>query len=795
MEDIEKIIYPYIPLRGVNILPKTTLHFEVGRDKSKEALKKAMEEDQLLFVSTQKDESNMIVTFDDVYRLGTLVKIKQMLKVGNGNLHVIAEGLSRAYIDEAYDNNSMFSCSITPSPVHIGDLEEPRKEAILRILSEKGVNYIAELHGDIPPNFSFLFEETDEVETINKLIMSMKISAIKKQNLYEIGDLMARAEELLAVLLREIDVLHEEKKIEENLKNALDKSQREYVLKEKIKVIQDELGEVSQLQEAENWKKELKKLNLEEKIEEKIIKEIDRYGRLQSVSPDSSVIRSYIETILDLPWNNSSDVISDINISREILDKDHYGLEKVKERILEYLAVIKLTEKIKGPIICLVGPPGVGKTSIAKSIAEATNREFVRMSLGGVRDEAEIRGHRRTYVGAIPGNIISNIKTIGVNNPVFLLDEIDKLGSDYRGDPASALLEVLDPEQNNAFVDHYLDIPFDLSKVLFVTTANSTGTIPRPLLDRMEIIELSGYTEEEKCKIAEKYLVPREIKENGLENQYIKITNSALKDIISCYTRESGVRNLQRQIGNIMRKIAVESVTKNKNKFEIKSKNLEKILGKKKFNFDKIEKEELVGIVNGMAWTQVGGTLLKIETILLDGNGKLQLTGKLGDVMQESAKAALSYIRSIYKELGIEEDFYKKYDIHIHVPEGAVPKDGPSAGVTMFVALVSALTKKPVSQNVAMTGEITLRGKILPVGGIKEKVLAAYRSGARTILFPKDNMVDTEEIPANVRKNIEFVPLDYALDALPKAITTFNNVDTDKNFKKFKEEGVKSENN
>ena len=487
-------------------------------------------------------------------------------------------------------------------------------------------------------------------------------------------------------------------------------------------------------------------------------------------SAESAVIRNYVETIIELPWDKASKVNINIAKAEKTLEQDHYGLKSVKERVLEYLAVIHLSKGIKGPILCLVGPPGTGKTSVARSIAKATGREFIRMSLGGVRDEAEIRGHRRTYIGAIPGRIITSIKDSGVNNPLFLFDEIDKLGADYKGDPSSALLEVLDPEQNKTFTDHFLDIPFDLSKVLFVTTANSLDTIPRPLLDRMEVIQVSGYTEEEKLKISEKYLIPKQEKEHGLRRNSLNISEKAIRDIINYYTRESGVRNLERKIADVCRKAAMQTVTRGKKTYSVTPRNLDKYLGQRKFRYDIIEGAGEIGVVNGMAWTAVGGETLSIETLILDGTGKISLTGKLGDVMQESAKTGLSYIRSIAKEFDIEDDFYKNKDIHIHVPEGAVPKDGPSAGVTMFTSVVSALTKVPVRKDVAMTGEITLTGKVLPVGGIKEKVLAAYRAGIRTILLPKDNVKDLEEIPQSVRKNLKVVGLEYAKEALPEAL-------------------------
>ncbi|MBO4235805.1 MAG: endopeptidase La, partial [Firmicutes bacterium] len=554
-------------------------------------------------------------------------------------------------------------------------------------------------------------------------------------------------------------------------KENVDNNQKEYFLKERMKVIQEELGEEEDAQaEADAWLEKLDELKLDEIVDAKIRKEIKRFTRMAPSSAESAVIRTYVETILELPWNSASKVNSNLNKASKILERDHYGLKKVKERVLEYLAVIHLCKTIKGPILCLVGPPGTGKTSIAKSIAESTGRKFIRMSLGGVRDEAEIRGHRRTYIGAIPGRIINSMKEVGVNNPVFLFDEIDKVGADYKGDPSSALLEVLDPEQNNSFTDHFLEVPFDLSKVLFITTANTLDTIPRPLLDRMEVIEVSGYTEQEKIQIAEKYLLPKQIKEHGLKKDAVKLSEPALSDIINYYTRESGVRNLEREIGSICRKAAFLTVTSNKKTFTISPRNLDKFLGKKKYHYDIIKGVSEVGVVTGMAWTSVGGDTLSVEASFVKGSGKISLTGNLGEVMQESARAGITYIRSIADEIGVNPDFSSNMDLHIHVPEGAVPKDGPSAGVTMFTAVVSALTDTPVKKDVAMTGEITLHGKVLPVGGIKEKVLAAHRAGITTILLPAENMKDTEEIPASVLKQLKFIPLEYAKETLEHAL-------------------------
>ena len=616
-----------------------------------------------------------------------------------------------------------------------------------------------------------MLSETNPSALVDNIANELVLPIAKKQRILEATPFVHRLEVLLAIVSEEIEIAAVEKELARKVKENVDKNQKDYFLKERMKVIQEELGEEENaIEEADEWLKKLDELKLDEKIDAKVRKEIKRFTKMAPSSAESAVIRNYVETIIELPWDKASKVNINIAKAEKTLEQDHYGLKSVKERVLEYLAVIHLSKGIKGPILCLVGPPGTGKTSIARSIAKATGREFIRMSLGGVRDEAEIRGHRRTYIGAIPGRIITSIKDSGVNNPLFLFDEIDKLGADYKGDPSSALLEVLDPEQNKTFTDHFLDIPFDLSKVLFVTTANSLDTIPRPLLDRMEVIQVSGYTEEEKLKISEKYLIPKQEKEHGLRRNSLNISEKAIRDIINYYTRESGVRNLERRIADVCRKAAMQTVTRGKKTYSVTPRNLDKYLGQRKFRYDIIEGAGEIGVVNGMAWTAVGGETLSIETLILDGTGKISLTGKLGDVMQESAKTGLSYIRSIAKEFDIEDDFYKNKDIHIHVPEGAVPKDGPSAGVTMFTSVVSALTKVPVRKDVAMTGEITLTGKVLPVGGIKEKVLAAYRAGIRTILLPKDNVKDLEEIPQSVRKNLKVVGLEYAKEALPEAL-------------------------
>ena len=599
----------------------------------------------------------------------------------------------------------------------------------------------------------------------------LDVKTEEKQQILDCLKTDERLEKLNDLLLREIEILNIENDISSKVKTQINQNQKEYYLREQMRAIREELGSEEEIDdEIEKWRQQLAELDLPEKTTEKIEKEIKRFAYMQPSSAEGTVIRTYIETILALPWNTASETEIDLNHSQEILDEDHYGLEKVKERVLEYLAVVQLSQKIKGPILCLVGPPGTGKTSIVKSIARSINREYVRMSLGGVRDEAEIRGHRRTYIGAIPGRVINCIKEAGTNNPVFLFDEVDKIGADFRGDPASALLEVLDPEQNKEFTDHYLETPFDLSNVMFITTANTTSTIPRPLLDRREVIEVSGYTEEDKVEIAKKYLVPKSVGTHGLQKKNIRISERAIRDIINYYTRESGVRNLEREIQNICRKVARKIVTEGEEEYSVTGKNLSEYHGKRRFRYDVIRGEKEVGVTTGLAWTIVGGETLFIETVCVPGSGKLQLTGQMGDVMQESARTGVSYIRSIAEELGIEEEFYKNYDMHIHIPEGAVPKDGPSAGVTMCVAMISSLTGRPARKDIAMTGEITLRGKVMPVGGIREKVLAAHRAGIKKVLIPRECEKDLDEIPEKVREQMEFVLLDTVQDAMEQVL-------------------------
>ena len=771
-QEERKDLFPCIPLRGVSIFPNTVVHFDIGREKSIRALEKAMATDKLMFVSTQKEEGVLIPTFEDIYAIGCIVKIKQMLKIQGDAVRVLVEGVCRAEVIERITEESYMSCTVKKIEEHIDMNSLPVEDkAAMRILTESFIEYAA-LTGQVTDEVvdKAVSSEMPAV-VVDKITSELMISCSKKQKVLETLDFSERIRVLTGIIAEENEIAVIEKELSQKVKESIDNNQKEYFLREKMKAIQEELGVNEDAGiEAADWLKALEELHLDEKVEAKIKKEIDKFSKMMPSSAEATVIRNYVETILALPWNESSKVNVNLKKAEKILNEDHYGLDKVKERVLEYLAVIHLSKAIKGPILCLVGPPGVGKTSIAKSIARASGREFVRMSLGGVRDEAEIRGHRRTYIGAIPGRVVSCIKDAGTNNPVFLFDEVDKIGADFKGDPASALLEVLDPEQNNTFTDHFLEIPFDLSKVMFITTANSTDTIPRPLLDRMEIVEVPGYTEEEKVKISQRYLIPKKTKEHGLKKENIKISEKALHDLINYYTRESGVRNLEREIANLCRKVARKIVTNKAKSYTITPGNLEKYLGKKRYHYDIVEGENQVGVTTGLAWTIVGGDTLQIETTAVAGSGKLVLTGQLGDVMQESAKEGISYIRSVADKLNIEEDFYKKYDLHVHIPEGAVPKDGPSAGVTMCTAVISTLTNTPVRRDVAMTGEITLRGKVLPVGGIREKVLAAHRAGIKKVLLPRENERDISEIPNAVRKQLEFVLIDDVSKALEEAM-------------------------
>ncbi|MBN2898159.1 MAG: endopeptidase La [Clostridia bacterium] len=761
---------PLIPLRGLSVFPHMVLHFDVGREKSIKALEEAMIIDQKIFLTSQKDMDVDSPTEEDFYEFGTVCKIKQMLKLPGDAIRVLVEGISRGKINQIIFDEPYFRAEVTKFEEEIIE-NDPEVEALKRGCLAAFEKYVA-IGNKVSPDILISVSTITEMSRfVDVLASNVTLKLEQKQQLIETISVKERLEILYSLLLSEIEILEVEKQINDKVRRHINKMQKEYYLREQLKVIKEELGEENDHDdEMAEFYERLKKLKLNKKISEKVSKEIDRLSRLSPASAESGVIRNYITTILDLPWNKQTKDKIDIKRSREILDEDHYGLKTVKERVLEYLAVRELTQSMKGPIICLVGPPGVGKTSIAKSIARSLDRKFIRMSLGGVRDEAEIRGHRRTYIGAIPGRIITNIKESGSKNPVFLFDEIDKLSSDFRGDPASALLEVLDPEQNKEFTDHFLEVPFDLSKVMFITTANSLSTIPRPLLDRMEVIQVSGYTEYEKLNIAKKYLVPKKSKEHGLDDYGFTLSDSTLTDIINLYTRESGVRELERKIATVCRKAATVIVEEKKKSVRVNGQNLSKFLGAPRYRIDEISLRDEVGIVTGLAWTAVGGETLSVEVSTMRGTGKLVLTGQLGDVMKESARAGLSYVRTKIEEYNMPEDFYEKMDIHIHIPEGAIPKDGPSAGITMATAMISALSGIPVDRKVAMTGEITLRGRALAIGGFKEKSLAAKRAGIKKILFPKDNIKDLEEIPDSVKKEIEFIPVENMDEVLAHAL-------------------------
>lgn len=769
--DAEFVELPMIPLRGLSVFPNMVLHFDIGREKSINALEKAMVNNQYIFLASQKDENTDLPTPEDFYHIGTIGKIKQMLKLPGDSIRVLVEGLCRGEIDEVLFEVPYFKCRVRTITDDESLADDPEAEALMRTVLGSFDEYINIDQNLAPEVFSTVVTISAPGRMADMIASHLDIKVEDKQAIIETLDQKERLRKLNDILLREIEILTIEQDISSKVKTQINQNQREYYLREQMRAIQEELGGAEGLEdEVMEFREKLQALDLEEKTAAKIEKEISRFSKMQPSSAEATVSRTYIETVLELPWNTLSEDNIDLIKAEEILDEDHYGLEKVKERVLEYLAVIRLSESLKGPILCLVGPPGTGKTSIAKSVARSIGREFVRMSLGGVRDEAEIRGHRRTYIGAIPGRIISAIKDTGTRNPVFLFDEVDKIGADYKGDPASALLEVLDPEQNKDFTDHFLEVPFDLSKVMFITTANTTETIPRPLLDRMEVIEVSGYTEDDKLNIAKQYLVPKQIKENGLTNRNIGFTKSGLQTIINYYTRESGVRNLEREIGTLCRRVARKYVSGETDKVSMTAARVEEYLGKKRFHFDIIRNKKEVGVTTGLAWTIVGGETLFIETAAVPGSGKLVLTGQLGDVMQESAKAGISYIRSMADKLGIDKEFYKNYDLHLHIPEGATPKDGPSAGVTMCTSMISTLTGIPVRKDIAMTGEITLRGNVLPVGGIREKVMAAHRAGIRKVLLPKDNEPDIQEIPEAVREEMEFVLLDTVNDALKQVL-------------------------
>ncbi|WP_420806807.1 endopeptidase La [Abyssisolibacter fermentans] len=754
----QKRTIPLIPLRGISIFPYMIVHFDVGRDKSIKALEEAMVNDSLIFLTTQKKANTDIPTAEDFYEVGTVCKIKQMLKLPGDTIRVLVEGINRGKIREIIREEPFFEVEIEEYVYELNIKDDKSIEAMMRLVMENFNEYV-KLENNIASDVVVTISEIKEAGRFADVISSyLFLKPENKQRILEAFNPYKRLELINVLLEEELDVLKIEEQIAERVKSQINKVQKEYYLKEQIKAIYKELGEDEDIeQEVEEYLEKIDKSKMPKDIKDKAKKEANRLLKMSPSSSESGVIRNYVEWLIELPWGKQTKDRVNLKKSREILDTDHYGLKDVKERILEFLAIRKLSNSMKGPILCLVGPPGVGKTSIAKSIARALGRKFVRMSLGGMRDEAEIRGHRRTYVGAIPGRIISSLKKAQSQNPVFLFDEIDKINSDFKGDPASALLEVLDPEQNNTFTDHFLEVPFDLSKVMFITTANSLSTIPRPLLDRMEVIHVTSYTEDEKFEITKRYLIPKQRKAHGLTEENITISDKATMEIITSYTRESGVRGLERQIANVMRKAAKRIVEEKIDNVKITTGNVSKYLGMQKYSYEKADTEPKIGIVNGLAWTSVGGVTLNIEVSVMKGKGKVQLTGQLGDVMKESAMTGITYIRTIAEEYDIENDFYDEMDIHIHVPEGAIPKDGPSAGITIATAVLSALAKIPVDSTVAMTGEITLRGRVLPIGGVKEKVLAAKRAGIKKVLLPWDNKKDMEELESNVKRSMKFV--------------------------------------
>ncbi|MBD3635528.1 MAG: endopeptidase La [Methylophaga sp.] len=762
-------LVPVLPLRDVVVYPYMVIPLFVGRDKSIKALEVATDENKQVLLLAQKDSSEDAPESDGLYETGTLANILQLLKLPDGTVKVLVEGTQRAKVAYFSNKTEYMEAEVAAFPDDVADDRE--SDVLMRTLMGQFEQYV-KLNKKIPPEVIASLSSIDEVSRMADTVaahMSLKLE--DKQNLLEMSDVKARVERLMAFLEGEIDIQQIEKRIRNRVKKQMEKSQREYYLNEQLKAVQKELGEIDETaNEADELEARIEKAGMPAEAREKADSELKKLRMMSPMSAEATVVRNYIESLLEVPWKKRSRVTLDLDRAEKVLEEDHYGLEKVKERILEYLAVQKRVKKLKGPILCLVGPPGVGKTSIAQSIARATNRKYTRMALGGVRDEAEIRGHRRTYIGSMPGKVIQNICKTEVKNPLFLLDEIDKMAQDFRGDPASALLEVLDPEQNSTFADHYLEVEYDLSDVMFVCTAN-TLNIPDALRDRMEIIRLAGYTEDEKLNIAVKYLLPKAIKQNGLKKDEVEITEEAILEIIRRYTREAGVRSLEREISKICRKLVKQILQeKSKEKLVVTAKNIEDYLGVYHYQYGVAEDNDRIGQVTGLAWTEVGGELLTIESAVMPGKGKSAYTGKLGDVMQESIQAATTVVRSRSTEWGISEDFLQTHDLHIHVPEGATPKDGPSAGIGMCTALVSAITGIPVKSNVAMTGEITLRGEVLAIGGLKEKLLAAHRGGINTVLIPQDNVKDLKEIPDNVKQGLEILPVRWINEVLEVAL-------------------------
>lgn len=753
-------------------MPEMIVHFDVSRERSIAAIQQAMVEEQEIFLVAQKSIETENPGQDDVYEIGTVASVKQLIKLSKKVVRVLVEGKNRAVLKKIEETDPYLRAEVEVlEEQEITIPDDLNAEAMMRGLKEIITEYAAKNGKISKESVAEILDITDLKRLVNEVAANIPLKYKDQQELLEELDFWSRYEELSLKLVNEMQIMEIKEELQRKVKNKVDKHQKEYLLREQLKVIREELGEDTTFSDADEFEEACSKLDAPEEVKEKLHKEIGRFKNTIGSQAENGVIRTYIETILEMPWNKRAEDNTDINYAKEVLEADHYGLEQVKERILEFLAVRTLTQKGESPILCLVGPPGTGKTSIAKSLARSLKKPFVRISLGGVRDEAEIRGHRKTYVGAMPGRIANGIRTAGVKNPVLLLDEIDKVSTDYKGDTFSALLEVLDSEQNSKFRDHYLEVPLDLSEVTFITTANTLQTIPRPLLDRMEIIEITSYTENEKLHIAIEHLIPKQLEKHGITNEQLSFSKKAIWKIAHNYTKEAGVRQLEREIGNICRKAAKELLTTEKEKIIVTDRNLHKFLGKEKYSYQMANAAPEVGIVRGLAWTSVGGDTLQIEVNVMPGKGEIMLTGQLGDVMKESARAGISYIRSVSKKYAIAEDFFEKHDIHVHIPEGAVPKDGPSAGITMATAMLSAVTGKKVRADLAMTGEITLRGRVLPIGGLKEKLLAAKNAGIQTVLIPKENTADVEELSSEITKGLEIIPVETMEEVLKKALT------------------------
>ena len=770
--DNETRSLPMVALRGLTIMPEMIVHFDVSRERSIAAIQQAMVEEQEIFLVAQKSIETENPGQDDVYETGTVASVKQLIKLSKKVVRVLVEGKNRAVLKKIEETDPYLRAEVEVlEEQEITIPDDLNAEAMMRGLKEIITEYAAKNGKISKESVAEILDITDLKRLVNEVAANIPLKYKDQQELLEELDFWSRYEKLSLKLVNEMQIMEIKEELQRKVKNKVDKHQKEYLLREQLKVIREELGEDTTFSDADEFEEACSKLDAPEEVKEKLHKEIGRFKNTIGSQAENGVIRTYIETILEMPWNKRAEDNTDINYAKEVLEADHYGLEQVKERILEFLAVRTLTQKGESPILCLVGPPGTGKTSIAKSLARSLKKPFVRISLGGVRDEAEIRGHRKTYVGAMPGRIANGIRTAGVKNPVLLLDEIDKVSTDYKGDTFSALLEVLDSEQNSKFRDHYLEVPLDLSEVTFITTANTLQTIPRPLLDRMEIIEITSYTENEKLHIAIEHLIPKQLEKHGITAEQLSFSKKAIWKIAHNYTKEAGVRQLEREIGNICRKAAKELLTTEKEKITVTDRNLHKFLGKEKYSYQMANAAPEVGIVRGLAWTSVGGDTLQIEVNVMPGKGEIMLTGQLGDVMKESARAGISYIRSVSKKYAIAEDFFEKHDIHVHIPEGAVPKDGPSAGITMATAMLSAVTGKKVRADLAMTGEITLRGRVLPIGGLKEKLLAAKNAGIQTVLVPKENTADVEELSSEITKGLEIIPVETMEEVLKKALT------------------------